>query len=125
MATARFGAGILGSLRKSLKFAAATLLALCVHQPMASAQQATGANWVTAGGTVQGTRYSGLDQITPKNVGSLVEEFSYPTGTKGSHQGSPLVVGSIMYVVTPFPNKLIALNLKHPGTALWTFDPRP
>ncbi len=85
----------------------------------------TGANWTTAGGTPQGTRFSGLGDITPSNVSTLVEEFSYPTGTKGSHQGSPLVVGSVMYVVTPFPNKLIALDLKNPGTALWTFNPQP
>ena len=30
-----------------------------------------------------------------------------------------------MYVVTPFPNKLIALDLAHPGKALWTFNPQP
>ncbi|OBS53611.1 hypothetical protein A8B73_05295 [Methylosinus sp. 3S-1] len=91
----------------------------------ADAQAQTAAEWTTAGGTSQGTRYSKLAEITPANVGSLVEEFSYPTGTKGSHQGSPLVVGSVMYVVTPFPNKLIALDLTRPGMALWTFDPRP
>ncbi len=85
----------------------------------------TGGEWTTAGGTQQGTRFSGLADITPANVGALVEEFSYPTGTKGSHQGSPLVVGNVMYVVTPFPNKLIALDLTHPGQALWTFDPQP
>ncbi|MGO9673158.1 MAG: PQQ-dependent dehydrogenase, methanol/ethanol family [Methylocella sp.] len=85
----------------------------------------TDAEWTTAGGTPQGTRFSALTDITPANVGTLVEEFSYPTGTKGSHQGSPLVVGSVMYVVTPFPNKLIALDLTHPGKALWTFDPQP
>jgi len=82
-------------------------------------------DWTTSGGDPQGTRYSALTDITPANVGTLTEEFSYPTGTKGSHQGSPLVVGSVMYVVTPFPNKLIALDLTHPGTALWTFSPNP
>jgi alcohol dehydrogenase (cytochrome c) len=85
----------------------------------------TTAEWTTAGGTQQGTRFSALTDITSANVGSLVEEFSYPTGTKGSHQGSPLVVGTVMYVVTPFPNNLIALDLTKPGTALWTFHPNP
>lgn len=78
-----------------------------------------------AGGTPQGTRFSGLTEITPLNAANLIEEFSYPTGTKGSHQGSPLVVGNVMYVVTPFPNKLIALDLTRPGTALWVFTPNP
>lgn len=85
----------------------------------------TGANWTTSGGTQEGTRYSGLADITPANAGSLVEEFSFPTGVKGSHQGSPLVVGSTMYIVTPFPNKLIALDLTKPGAPLWTFSPNP
>ena len=30
-----------------------------------------------------------------------------------------------MYVVTHFPNRLIALDLAHPGKALWTFSPNP
>jgi lanthanide-dependent methanol dehydrogenase len=58
-------------------------------------------------------------------VGTLVEEFSFPTGTKASHQGQPLVVGNTMYIVTPFPNKLIALDLRSPGKVLWTFNPDP
>lgn len=92
-------------------------------EPQAAAK--AGANWTTAGGTLQGTRYSSLADITTQNVGALVEEFSFPTGAIGSHQGSPLVVGSTMYVVTPFPNKLIALDLSNPPRVLWTFDPRP
>jgi alcohol dehydrogenase (cytochrome c) len=103
--------------------AAALLLASTALSGAATAQ--TAANWTTAGGMPQGTRYSSLADITPANVGTLTEEFAYPTGTKGSHQGSPLVVGNVMYVVTPFPNRLIALDLTHPGTALWTFDPNP
>jgi alcohol dehydrogenase (cytochrome c) len=84
--------------------------------------QAAG-SWTTPAGVLQGTRYSALTDMTSANIGSLVEEFSYPTGAKASHQGGPLVVGGVMYVVTPFPNKLIALDLTRPGTALWTFDP--
>ena len=98
------------------------VLAACAAAP-AAAQ--TASNWTAAGGQPQGTNYSTLNDITPSNVGTLVEEFSYPTGTKGSHQGSPLVVGSTMYVVTPFPNNLIALDLTKPGKALWTFEPHP
>jgi lanthanide-dependent methanol dehydrogenase len=80
----------------------------------ASAQAAppqTGAEWWTPGGTQQGTRYSGLAEITAANAGGLVEEFSYPTGVKNSHQGSPLVVGNTLYIVTPFPNNLISVDL--------------
>jgi alcohol dehydrogenase (cytochrome c) len=100
-------------------------IALTASAAVPAAMAQTTANWTTAGGDQQGTRYSALTDITTANVGTLTEEFSYPTGTKGSHQGSPLVVGNVMYVVTPFPNKLIALDLSHPGTALWTFSPNP
>lgn len=103
-------------LRHRLAMAAALMCA-----PLAG--HAAGDAWTTPSGTLQGTRYSTLAEITPANAGSLVEEFSFPTGAKASHQGQPLVVGSTMYVVTPFPNKLIALDLRHPGTTLWTFDP--
>jgi len=85
--------------------------------------QGAGADWTTPSGNNQATRYSELADITPANVAGLVEEFSFPTGVKASHQGQPLVVGSVMYMVTPFPNKLVALDLKHPGTTLWTFSP--
>jgi len=85
----------------------------------------TASDWTAAGGQPQGTNYSVLNDITSANVGTLVEEFSYPTGTKGTHEGAPIVVGSTMYVVTTFPNKLIALDLARPGKVLWTFEPHP
>jgi alcohol dehydrogenase (cytochrome c) len=87
--------------------------------------QATGAGseWTTPAGTVEGTRYSALNQIDTTNVGRLTQEFSYTTGVRAGHQGAPLVVGSTMYVVTPFPNRLIALDLAAPGTVKWTFNP--
>ena len=85
--------------------------------------QGAGAEWTTPSGTLQATRYSQLTDITPANAGSLVEELAFPTGVKMTHQGQPLVVGTTMYVVTPFPNKLIAMDLTRPGTTLWTYKP--
>jgi lanthanide-dependent methanol dehydrogenase len=82
-----------------------------------------GACWTTPAGMPQGTRFSTLTDITPANVGTLVEEFATPLGMIGSQQGGPLVVGSTMYVVTPYPNRLVAIDLNSPGTVLWTFDP--
>lgn len=82
-----------------------------------------GATWETPAGALQGTRYSTLTDITSADVGTPIEEFSEPTGTKASHQGCPLVVNNVMYVVTPWPNNLIAIDLTHPGTVLWTFKP--
>jgi lanthanide-dependent methanol dehydrogenase len=90
-----------------------------------TAHAAAGAEWTTPSGDVQGTRYSSLAQITAANVSTLVEEFSTPTITKNNHEGQPLVIGQTMYVVTPYPNKLIALALRTPGRVLWTFNPEP
>ncbi|MEJ0048632.1 MAG: hypothetical protein WDN04_22880 [Rhodospirillales bacterium] len=103
------------------RLAAAALLA-STALPVAAWAQA-GAEWTTPAGVLQGTRYSALTDITTDNVGTLTEEFSFQTGAIASHEGNPLVVGSVMYLVTPFPNKLIALDLTHPGTKLWTFNP--
>jgi alcohol dehydrogenase (cytochrome c) len=86
--------------------------------------QAAGAEWTTPAGTVQGTRFSSLSQINAGNAAGLKQEFQFVTGVKAGHQGAPLVVGSTMFVVGPFPNKLFALDLRHPGQTLWVFDPK-
>jgi PQQ-dependent dehydrogenase (methanol/ethanol family) len=108
---------------------------------------AAGAEWTTPAGTVQGTRFSKLTEINRSNVNRLVEEFRFSTGIEAGHEGQPLVVNDTMYVVTPFPNKLIALSLSggdgdrddddNSGSGSgdrsgsgssrvkWVFDPRP
>jgi glucose dehydrogenase len=41
-------------------------------------------------------------------------------------EAAPLVVGSTMYVVTPYPNILYALDLTKPGApAKWKYEPKP
>jgi PQQ-dependent dehydrogenase (methanol/ethanol family) len=72
------------------------------------------------------TRYSGLNQITTQNVGQLRMAWSFSTGVTRGHEAAPLVVGNTMYVVTPFPNILYALDLTQPGGLLkWTYKPDP
>lgn len=99
------------------------LVASALTASKGASAQAAGAEWTTPSGTAQATRFSSLTDITPGNVGKLVEEFSFKTGSTATHQGQPLVVGSRMYIVTPFPNRLIALDLANPGLTLWTFNP--
>ncbi len=106
--TARLGAAMLG---------AAALV------PGVAGAQGAGAEWTTPAGTLQGTRYSTLTDITPANVAGLVEEFSVPSGLHGSQEGQPVVAGTTMYVVTPFPNSLIAIDLANAGAVKWTFTP--
>lgn len=52
-----------------------------------AAAAGAGANWTTAGGTPEGTRYSALADITGANVATLKEEFSFKTGVPGSYMG--------------------------------------
>src|SRR5215210_7494804 len=55
------------------------------------------------------TRFSPLDEIKPANVERLQLAFSLSTGVDRGHEAAPVVVGDTMYVVTPWPNYLIAL----------------
>jgi alcohol dehydrogenase (cytochrome c) len=93
-----------------------------IASPVPARAQA-GAEWTTQRGDSQGTAYSALSEINASNVGTLVEDFSVPTGTFENHEGGPLVVGNVMYLATPFPNKLIAVDLANHGAILWTYNP--
>ena len=112
--------------RRAQTFAALAFAASVMLIPAdAALAQAAGNEWTTPSGTVEGTRFSSLAQINVGNVAGLTEEFRFSTGVKAGHQGAPLVVGSTMYVVGPFPNKLFALDLTRPGQTRWTFSPNP
>src|SRR3954454_23509128 len=81
--------------------------------------------WLMAAKDYANTRYSALDQINTSNVANLKEAWTFSTGTLNGHEAAPLVVGDTMYVVTPFPNILYALDLKNSGTMKWAYDPKP
>jgi PQQ-dependent dehydrogenase (methanol/ethanol family) len=82
--------------------------------------------WGMPGKDYAGTRYSGLAQITPANVGQLKAIWSFSTGVLGGHEGQPLVVNRTMYVVTPYPNVLYAFDLTREGYPLkWKYRPDP
>ena len=82
--------------------------------------------WTTPSGDVAGTRYSPLNQINTTNVQNLKVANTLSDGIAHGHEGQPLVVGDTMYVVTPFPNNLIAIDLTSPAAPLrWTYEPHP
>jgi lanthanide-dependent methanol dehydrogenase len=68
------------------------------------------------------TRYSELAQINAQNVAKLKEAFSFTTGVDKGHEAAPIVAGGLIYVVTPFPNLVFALDFK--GSVKWRFDPK-
>lgn len=80
-------------------------------------------NWAMPTGDYANTRYSKLDQINAGNVGSLKVAWTFSTGVLRGHEGNPLVIGNTMYVHTPFPNNVYALNLDD-GTIKWRYEPK-
>jgi lanthanide-dependent methanol dehydrogenase len=72
------------------------------------------------------TRYSGLDQIKTDNVGRLQLAWSLSTGADRGQEAAPLVVNNTMYIVTPYPNVLFALDLTKAGAPVkWQYEPHP
>lgn len=82
------------------------------------------AQWTMPGKSYAATRYSDLTQIDRSNAGRLRAAWNFSTGVLAGHEGQPLVVGSTMYVVTPFPNVLYAFDLSQDGFPLkWKYRP--
>jgi lanthanide-dependent methanol dehydrogenase len=82
--------------------------------------------WIMAAKNYASTRYSTLAEINVSNVKQLKLAWSFSTGLTKGHEAAPLVVNKTMYVVTPWPNLLYALDLTKPGAPLkWTYSPHP
>jgi len=81
-------------------------------------------DWVMPAGDYANTRYSKLNQINAQNVGKLQVAWTFSTGVLRGHEGGPLIIGNTMYVHTPFPNKVYALDLSQEGKILWMYEPK-
>src|ERR1700694_2273380 len=81
-------------------------------------------DWVMPTGDYANTRYSKLNQITAANVGKLQVAWTFSTGVLRGHEGGPLIVGNMMYVHTPFPNKVYALDLSDENKIVWLYEPK-
>jgi lanthanide-dependent methanol dehydrogenase len=82
------------------------------------------AEWVMPNGNYSSTRYSTLSQINKDNVGDLEVAWTFSTGVLRGHEGGPLVVGNVMYIHTPFPNIVYALDLNDDGRVIWKYEPK-
>jgi len=80
--------------------------------------------WVMPAGNYANWRYSELNQINKDNAKSLRPLWTFSTGVLRGHEGGPLVIGDIMYVHTPFPNNVFALDLSRNGQILWKYEPK-
>ena len=79
--------------------------------------------WIMPNQNYAGWNYSPLDQINRSNVADLQVAWTFQTGITDSHEAQPLVIGNTMYVLTPKPNTLYALDLTRDGVIKWSFAP--
>jgi len=83
------------------------------------------ADWPMPAKNYAGTRFSGLKQITAGNVKNLTMAWTFSTGVLRGHEAAPLVIGDTMYVITPWPDIVYALDLSRDGAIKWVFKPNP
>ncbi|WP_441243413.1 lanthanide-dependent methanol dehydrogenase XoxF5 [Tardiphaga sp. 768_D3_N2_1] len=112
------------------------LLATCLGTMAASAASVAIANdeltkmaqnpkdWVMPAGDYANTRYSKLNQINAGNVGKMQVAWTFSTGVLRGHEGGPLIIGNMMYVHTPFPNKVYAMDLSQDNKIVWKYEPK-
>jgi quinoprotein glucose dehydrogenase len=86
--------------------------------------------WAHVGSDQAQTKYSTASDITPSNMSRLELSWQWRPNEKpladktqpGNFQVTPLMVGNVLYLSTPF-NRVVALNAET-GEELWAFDPK-
>jgi methanol dehydrogenase (cytochrome c) subunit 1 len=81
-------------------------------------------NWAMQTKDYGATHFSDMTQINAHNVQHLQPVWSFSTGVLNGHEGGPLVIDGIMYVHTPFPNNIFAIDLDQPDKILWEYKPK-
>jgi len=82
--------------------------------------------WTLPAGDYANTRYSPLSEINTTNVKNLRPVAVMQDGIPHGHEGQPLEVNNTLYMVTPYPNDLLAFDLTKPGFPLkWKYEPHP
>src|SRR4051812_46916705 len=88
----------------------------------------TGTNegeWRMAAKNYDNTRFSELNDLSKANIKDLKVKWTFSTGLNRGHEAAPLIIGSTMYIVTPYPNYLYALDLNNSGAFKWKYEPKP
>ncbi len=112
-------------------FAIRLAVAACLLQVFTSACATTeqpkdeDKQWTMQNKNYASTRYSTLNSVTADNVKNLKVAWTFSTGVLRGHEGGPLVIGSTMYIHTPFPNIVYALDLTKEGAPVkWKYTPK-
>jgi lanthanide-dependent methanol dehydrogenase len=80
-------------------------------------------NWAAQAGDMYNQRYSKLKQINKANVKNMKVAWMFSTGVLRGHEGSPLVIGDMMYLHSAFPNKVFAMDL-NTQKIVWKYEPK-
>jgi PQQ-dependent dehydrogenase (methanol/ethanol family) len=110
-------------MRGAVLAAAAVISSSALADADLDARMADPANWASQAGDNANHRHSVLKQISTSNVGKLQVAWTMSTGVLRGHEGSPLVIGDMMYIHTPFPNNVYAVSLKD-QTYRWKYEPK-
>ena len=116
---------------KVLSLAVLAMLAACGKQP--SAPATTGVTdamiaappvgeWLTVAGDHNETRFSALDTISDKNVGTLGLAWSADLDTARGQEATPLMHDGVLYVSTAW-SMVKAYDAKT-GALKWSYDPK-
>jgi lanthanide-dependent methanol dehydrogenase len=82
--------------------------------------------WTMPAKNFASTRFSGLEDINTGNVGALKLAWSFSTGIVRGHEAAPIIANNTMFIVTPFPNIVYALDLTQTGGPVkWKYEPNP
>ena len=100
-------------------------LLTCFLFHCANSFSADDGQWTMPGKDYANWRFSELDQINTTNVSNLRAAWTFSTGVNRGHEAAPLVVGKTMYIITPYPNILYALDLEKSGAAKWKYESKP
>jgi PQQ-dependent dehydrogenase (methanol/ethanol family) len=94
--------------------------------PPAAAAPADDGRWVMPAKNYASTRFSELSEINAGNVRDLAVAFTFSTGVERGHEAAPIVADGTLFVATPYPNHVYALDLTRPGAPLkWQYHPQP
>ena len=83
--------------------------------------------WIRPAKNYASWRFSSLTEINTENASRLHAAFTFSTAVNRGHEAAPIVVNGTMYIVTPYPNIVYALDLTKADSVptKWTFKPKP
>ena len=117
----------LNKIKLALGFVTAAAMAMPIVASAAADQEKAmknSANWAHPRGQHDNQAYSKLTQINKGNVKNLKAAWTLSTGVNRGHEGSPLVIGNMLYVHTAFPNNVYALDLNNNQKVVWSYFPK-